>query len=162
MRGFAPSQGYVVDSSSLIQFAEVYPTEVFPSLWQRFEETIGRQGRIRSPTHVLDELNVVTDELAVWASKRSSTLFIPEDGDLIDRARVILAAHPRLVDPSSTIPEADPFVIALADRLHWTVVTQEHTSQPGQKKEKIPNVCLSAKIPCLDLLGLFKQEGWKV
>lgn len=159
---FAPSDGYVVDTCAWIHLSKVYPIDVFGSLWDRVEKMIGGQGRIRSPGQVLDELKVGADALFTWASKHESTLIVPEDPELIRLVREILTECPKLVDAYSTIPEADPFVIALAEKNQWTVVTMEKLSQPGAKKEHIPNVCGKRKVPCADLLGLFRAESWKV
>ncbi|MCI4317433.1 MAG: DUF4411 family protein [Thermoplasmata archaeon] len=159
---FAPADGYSVDTSAWIYLSKVYPVDVFGSLWDRLEKLIGGQGRIRSPGQVLEELRVGADALYLWAKKRESTLIVPEDPDTLRLSTQILAACPLLVDANSTIPEADPFVIALAEKNHWTVVTMEKFSQPGSKKEHIPNVCAKRKVPCADLLGLFRAESWKV
>jgi hypothetical protein len=160
--GFAPQDGYIVDTSAFIHMGQSYPQDVFPTLWNRLEELIGRDGRVRSPEQVQEELNVGADALARWADSKRSTLFVPEDGGLLEKATGILRDFPRLVDPESSIPEADPFVIALAEQYGWTVVTMERKSKVNETKQRIPDVCVGRKIGCCDLLGLFRREGWKV
>jgi hypothetical protein len=159
---FAPENGYVVDTSAWIHLAKVYPIDVFGSLWDRIELLIGVQGRMRSPGQVLDELRVGADALSTWANQREATLIVPESPEIIQLATEILTRCPTLVDSNSSLPEADPFVIALAEKNRWTVVTMEKLTQPGAKREQIPNVCLKRKIPCMDILGLFRAESWKV
>lgn len=160
--GFAPPNGYVVDTSAFIHMGQSYPRDVFPTLWIKMEGLIGRDGRVRSPDQVREELNAGADWLSGWAGSKRSTLFVPEDGELIRKATMILRDFPRLVDPYSSIPEADPFVVALAEQYEWTVVTMERLSRRGETKQRIPDVCARRKIACCDLLGLFRREGWKV
>jgi hypothetical protein len=160
--GFAPEDGYIVDTSAFIHMGQSYPEDVFPTLWAKLEELIGRDGRVRSPEQVHDELKAGADSIARWADSKHSTLFVPEDGGLLERVREILRDFPRLVDSDSSIPEADPFVIALAEQYGWMVVTMERRSKPDEKRQRIPDVCAGRKVGCCDLLALFRREGWKV
>ncbi|MBK8246690.1 MAG: DUF4411 family protein [Gemmatimonadetes bacterium] len=55
-------------------------------------------------------------------------------------------------------PVADPFLIARAKALGWSVVTEE-VMKPNAAK--IPNVCQHFGIPCTDMKGLLTSLGWK-
>lgn len=159
---FAPTNGYSVDTSAWIHLSKTYPADVFGSLWNRIEALVGAEGRVRSPGQVLDELRVGSDALTAWADKHASTLFVEEQADIIRISIEIVRAFPRLVDLLSSIPEADPFVIALAEYYHWTVVTMERPSRPSEKRVHIPDVCKQRNVACVDLIGMFRAESWKV
>lgn len=49
------------------------------------------------------------------------------------------------------------FLIATAMKYGLTVITEE--SKKGEKK--IPYVCKSLNVPCIDILGLCEREGWQ-
>jgi hypothetical protein len=66
---------------------------------------------------------------------------------------------PTLADPESTRNRADPFVIALAQVAHATVVTEELPSQKASKVS-IPDVCRALEVPCTDVYGFVRAEGW--
>ena len=51
----------------------------------------------------------------------------------------------------------DAFLIATAMKYGLTVITEE--SKKGEKK--IPYVCKSLNVPCIDILGLCEREGWQ-
>jgi hypothetical protein len=81
-----------------------------------------------------------------------------------------LSLFPDLIDPAKEIPDADPFVVALAiientrrqDTLfkgQCVVVTQEKPSRSA--RPKIPEVCQHYGIECIGVAGLFRKEGWK-
>lgn len=159
---FAPDDGYSIDTSAFIHLSQLYPKDVFPSLWGKFETLIGRDGRVRAPEQVYEELSVGSDALARWADSKRSTLFVPEDPDLLRTVTEILREFPRLADPDSSIPEADPFVIALAEKYKWTVVTMERGSKPNETKQRIPDACIKRGVACCDLLAMFRREGWSV
>lgn len=72
----------------------------------------------------------------------------------------ILATHPRLVDWRKNRSSGDPFVIALAQARGLSVVTGEKPSGV-LAKPNIPDVCAALKIPWMNVLSMFRHEGWK-
>jgi hypothetical protein len=59
---------------------------------------------------------------------------------------------------------ADAYVIALAQIHGGTVVTQETTAAEKRNSKQthfIPDVCRDLGVPCINLLGLMRREGWK-
>lgn len=64
--------------------------------------------------------------------------------------------NPQLVDFKQVKSSGDAFLIATAMKYDLTVITEENKT--GQKK--IPFVCNSLGVPCVDILGLCEKEGW--
>jgi hypothetical protein len=67
---------------------------------------------------------------------------------------------PRLVDTRRGKSGADPMVIALAASREpkLTVVTEE--GHGSAKSPKIPFVCASLGIRCINMLRLIRDQGW--
>jgi hypothetical protein len=148
-----------VDTSALIQArVELYPPDVFTTLWNYFEKLID-DGRLLATDEVLRELEKKDDELYQWASARKQ-IFIPLDETLQNRASKIINTFPSLVETKSTMRgAADPFVIALEQDRQLTVITAE-TSKPS--KPRIPDVCKELSLSCLSLVQLFRREEWRI
>jgi hypothetical protein len=53
---------------------------------------------------------------------------------------------------------ADPFIIAKAKVISGTVVTEEVYKEHAAK---IPNICETFLIDCINMEGFLKREGWK-
>lgn len=150
--------GYCVDTSALVDLRRrLYPPDVFPSLAARVQ-TIITEGNLVAPREVLKELEKVDDEVLRWA-KQHEKMFSNLDSQQRDLAHEILAQFPRRVDSDKTIPDADPFVIALARAKRWTVITSEKPATPGGRP-MIPDVCQHYEVECLGLLDFFRKRGW--
>lgn len=161
-----PEDVYCIDASSLMELTRQYPRGRFPSVWQKVEGLVGA-GRLIAPKEVLKEIKQGDDSLVVWA-KKMSKMFRPLDSDQAKKVSEILAECPTLIDPMSEMPQADPFLIALAKagneaqtkalfKTKHVVVTQEGQNKPN----KIPQVCARAEIECIRLLDLFEREKWE-
>ena len=61
------------------------------------------------------------------------------------------------IDFKQVKSSGDAFLIATAMKYGLTVITEE--SKKGEKK--IPYVCKSLNVPCIDILGLCEREGWQ-
>lgn len=156
-----PGYCYCMDTSALIDLKELYPRDIFPSLWKSIERLISER-RLIAPREVLKELEtyeVKEDELLKWA-KRHKGMFKDLDAEQLQHVRNILANFPHLVDPTKTTPDADPFIIALAISEGCTVITSEKPANPGARP-KIPDVCARHNVKSISLLEFFRQEKWK-
>jgi predicted nucleic acid-binding protein len=130
MRDLFP--GYVIDTNALID------------LWRR-----------RYPRD--NELSKQHDELYLWAKKKKC--FKELDTDQIAYVKDVLRVFPSLIDEKKTIPDADPFVVALALAKGWKVVTSENPGGTSPRK-RIPDVCEHFSIKCLSLLEFFREKQW--
>lgn len=82
------------------------------------------------------------------------------DTQIQQRVTAILAVHPRLIDTRKNRSSGDPFVIALAQSRGFSVVTGEKASGIIAKPN-IPDVCEALKIPWMNVLSMFRSEGWR-
>ena len=112
---------------------------------------------------VKDELDAVgTPELRTWV-KNHAGLFVPLTPDIQRAGASIEARYPDLLDPRSPYQSADAYVIALAQLHSGIVVSQETSAAEKRKAPKdhyIPDVCRELGVPCINLLGLMRREGW--
>ena len=149
---------YSIDTSALLDgWNRYYPCDVFPSLWDRFDDLI-EAGELIASEEVLVELERKDDEVYRWAKKRPG-MFVPLDIDIQLMAKRILSTYEKLVDTRAGRTAADPFVIAVAHVKSGVVITGEkhrgNTSRPN-----IPNVCDDMGIPWMNLLQLLRDQKW--
>jgi hypothetical protein len=149
---------YSLDSSALIgAWQRRLPPDVVPSFWRRLEVEI-QAGRVGCSDEVKREIKAKEDDLLEWVRSQNQ-LVIPTSPGVVVAVRGILQRFPTLADPESTRNRADPFVIALAQVAHATVVTEELPSQKASKVS-IPDVCRALEVPCTDVYGFVRAEGW--
>lgn len=149
---------YCLDSSVLIEsWVRLYPPDLFPSLWDKFDHMID-EGHLVASEEVLHEIEAKQDGLYRWVKTRSK-LFLPTDEATQTVVKEILEKFPKLVDTMKNRNRADPFVIALARVTSSIVVTEEkNTGTPD--RPRIPIVCEHYNIKCMNILGLIRQQGW--
>lgn len=148
---------YSFDTSAWLQcWARSYPRDVFPALWARLEDMLD-DGKIVCSDEVLRELSKQEDDLTVWLRTKSGS-FLELSEEIQDATNEILAAHPYIAKEFGRRSHADPFVIAVAKVRGCTVVTQE--DRGSDAKPRIPLVCETFDIPCIDMITFIRQEGW--
>jgi hypothetical protein len=148
---------YSFDTSAFIEaWVRHYPHDIFPVVWEHLDGLI-RHDHLKAIDEVKRELEEHGDELYDWV-KRRKRMFCPLDADVQRRVVRIQRQFPSLVKIDKTRPDADPFVIALAQEHNQTVVTYE-VSKPS--KPRMPDVCQKLSIPCITLVELFRREGWQ-
>ena len=154
---------YVVDTNIFMDWqARLYPTDVFASLIARIDELI-QAGRFISPELVREELEAVgTNQLSEWAQERKKIWVSNENA--FAETMAIQNQFPGLLDPKAEHEEADAYVIGLAQQMDGIVVTSETPAAEKRKPKRpffIPDVCREMGIPCINLLGLMRREGWE-
>ncbi len=152
-----PHGAYCIDTSALIDLWRLYPRDIFSGLWKNLERLVS-QGNIVAPREVLKELEQKEDELLGWARKNRK-MFIDLDSEQQQLVKGILKKYPTLLDPSKSIPDADPFVVALGKK-NYTVVTHEKSGGPGGRV-RIPDACTKESIRCITLHQMFREEQWE-
>jgi hypothetical protein len=149
---------YSVDTSAIIEgWIRDFPPDVAPHAWMQIEESID-DGVLVASEEVLIELEKKHDKVYKWACQRKH-MFVPTDEKIQEAAKSILRNHKKLIDARKNRSGADPFVIALAVVKRLTVVTAENPSV-NPEKPKIPNVCEALGIRWLNMVELFREEGW--
>jgi len=148
-------KGFCIDTSALIEMTN-YPQDIFSGLWLDLG-LIADDGLLISPREVYVEIGKKWEEdLQKWV-KTHSDMFVKLDEDQFILAQNIIRKFPKLVNINKTIPDADPFVIALAkSRGSWVVVTSENISK-NKFVPKIPDVCKSLSVKYIDLHNLFRE-----
>jgi len=157
-----PPTIYSVDTNVLMDWqVRYYPTDVFASLITKIDGLIS-VSRFLAPELVEEELRIVgTPDLAIW-SKQRSQLFVPLE-EVLQEGLSIKGRFPGLIDPKSEYEEADAYVIALAKLRNGIVVTQETPAAEKRNPKRthfIPDVCRELGVPCINLLGMMRREGW--
>lgn len=117
------------------------------------------QGRLIAPREVFKELEQIEDELLEWA-KNHREMFKDLDNEQLQQVRDILRDFPKLVDVNKTIPDADPFVVAIARSQGCTVINSEKPANPGGRP-KIPDACRKYNVKCTSLIEFFKEQNWR-
>ncbi|MGE3843791.1 MAG: DUF4411 family protein [Vicinamibacterales bacterium] len=144
--------------------ARYYPIDVFDTLRANIETLIA-SGQAQSVELVREELKAVAPPAVFAWVKAQSGLFVPLDAELQSAGAAIEASYPDLADPKGIYQSADAYVIALAKVRGWTVVTQE-TPAAEKKNPKqahyIPDACRELGIPCISLVGLLRQQRWRL
>ena len=106
---------YCLDTTALLFFADFYSADTFPDVWMKLGDLV-TDSVIIAPREVRRELEKKDDNGALtWANNHKS-LFRPLDADQAAVATKIVNAPQLsgLVDFESELPDADPFVFALA------------------------------------------------
>lgn len=157
---------YIIDTSSLIKLNKHNPMDIYHTPWKKMEGLI-KSGRLCAPREVLEEINRFDDTLAEW-SKKHRKMFKEPTGEQIKIVKEILKRYPSLIKKGKRYA-ADPWVIALAIEMSHDpqqalvevkriVVTEEKIRGD---KIKIPYVCEEYTVEAIDILDMFRMEGWK-
>jgi len=149
---------YSIDSSGVLDLFRYYPPDVFPTIWKELDGA-ANAGNIFAIDEVYRELQKKDDVAFQWLKARYS-MVVAIDTEIQKRVTAILASHPRLVDTRRNRSSGDPFVIALAQSRNMSVVTGERASGVIARPN-IPDVCSVLRIPCINVLTMFRKEGWR-
>ena len=135
---------YSVDTNSLMDWhVRYYPVDVFPGLIALFDGLIA-QKRVLIAETVDDEIKAVGSAgLKAWAKARKA-IFEPTAQHLAE-APNIEGAYPGMKDPRAQYTEADAYLKTKSKRTHF-----------------IPDVCSGLGIPCINILGMMRREGWSL
>jgi len=159
---------YCTDASSFIEMKESYPKDIFPKLWEKIEK-LCKEGRLIAPLEVKEEIEQGDDDLKRWIrSKNIKKIFIKPDKSQVNLVTEILKLHGFLAKPGKPGPNADPWLIALAkaksNEAHANLFPNKYivvTEESKTRTERIPAVCKNYNIECINLIELFRREGWK-
>lgn len=159
------SNQYVIDSSSLIELNRINPIDIYPTVWKNMESSI-RKGNLLAPQEVHYEVIERDDQVSNWIKSRNDLFREPTEKQ-IEILKDMLKDYPSLVQQSRRY-DADGWVIALAKELETSsqqtlipvkriVVTEEKIRG---NEIKIPFVCQKYNIEAIDILDMFRIEGW--
>jgi hypothetical protein len=120
-------------------------------------------GAITSTREVYNELEGRGDELSDWCKANRSIFQTPTPPELEGVRKVFAIPHFQAIirkkERLEGKPVADPFVVARAMLLEGgcVVTNEKHTPNAA----KLPNVCETFKIECIDLEGFMERENWR-
>ena len=149
-----PQVKYIIDTSSILSQKDNEPHRrtINKTLWKHIDELIS-QKRIVTCSEIIEEVN--DDALKKWFVGLQGDI-LPIDDEVQENVKKVVTSNPQLVDFKQVKSSGDAFLIATAMKYDLTVITEENKT--GQKK--IPFVCNSLGVPCVDILGLCEKEGW--
>lgn len=153
---------YVFDTNSFLVLRHYFP-ERFPTFWERFDDAVN-DGQVISVREVRQELEWAANQehLEQWINDNRG-IFLPPSIDEMEFVKRIFAVphFQQMISERSRlkgVPVADPFVIASAACRRSVVVSEE---QYKPNAARIPNVCEHFDVPCTDIEGFMRREGWR-
>jgi hypothetical protein len=149
---------YSLDSNILINLRRTYPRDIFGSLWDSIEDSVGADDVCVSEA-VLREVHRGGDDLYAWVKGLEGFVCDVTDDELATVA-AIAVDHPEWV--RGQVNEADPFLIAHAKAEGSVIITEENRKGPGtlDKNLKIPNVADEHGVACLKFFEFVRTQGW--
>lgn len=151
---------YVFDTNSLEALFAI-PKKIFPSMWDQYDALIG-DGKIISVKEAAKEIERKDGLLAEWAKNHKKIFAAPTAEEAVFVGEIFKVRNfQHSLEQKKQLkggPHADPFLIAKAKILNWTVVTEEKLKPTAAK---IPNICNHFKVKCKNLEEFMEQEGWK-
>ncbi|KSV67256.1 hypothetical protein N182_34050 [Sinorhizobium sp. GL2] len=111
------------------------------------------------PEAVMDELDKKSKDAHAWLKQRSEAI-VGYETTIQQEAKLILAAHPKLVMVKKVSFAADPFVIATAAVRGLAVVSEEGPGSPA--KPHIPDVCRQKNVECMRLIAMIRAQAWVI
>lgn len=153
---------YCIDANVLIQaWQKYYSPKLCPSYWETLNK-LGAEGRLFIPSEVFKEIKKGEDDLYKWL-KSSKIVVRPKTSMVAQNWSAILAKAPRhqlLVDNTKNRSLADPWVVAHAMTENAVVVTKEEKETAANSKRiKIPNVCETMGIRCINDFEMIGELG---
>ena len=153
---------YIFDTSSISQLHHYYPLR-FPTLWENIDEMVNERiiYSIKEVRRELKNLNRGSYDI----SKREN-IIVPFYDDLNENDFEILKeilshkGNQELIHRKSInkgTPCADPFLIAKAECDNSILVTEEKYVQDAIK---IPTICKSRNVRCINLEQFMEEQGW--
>lgn len=145
---------YLLDANVLIDAnRDYYSLDRVPEFWEWLEYE-GREGNVKIPIDVFEEIKVGDDELADWAKQKEteSALLLKEDADPVKVSRVTNDGYAAdLTDDEIEKLGRDPFLIAYAldhDRQRCVVTTEASKPKRQRANRHVPDLCDMFNIPC--------------
>ena len=169
------SADYCVDASAIIvAWNEIYPIDVFPSLWSQLAEHRTDITLIKPIFDQIDPIssadnNKTTDEKRIKYPLRTWMIDnqfaeTPIDAS-IERKSLEWEKEYQIKNKSKGVDEKDLKLIAYAKLHDKTVVTEEgeQKQEPNEKhKFKIPLVCAKQEVQCINFVEMLRRLDIRV
>jgi hypothetical protein len=153
---------YSIDTSAILDaWVRYYPLDLFPSFWDKFRLLVESKDGIAIEL-IGHELKTKDDGCFKWFRDNNiGSFFVEITAPIEEKVTDLLkdTNYQKLVADRKGAYSADPFVIALAIVENLTVVTGERATN-NILKPRIPDVCNSIGINCINVLDLMRIERW--
>lgn len=150
---------FTLDTNILIGLGQRYPRDIFPTVWDRLEDTVAA-GESCVGEAILHELRRGGDDLHGWARALPRFVCAASRGEFAIVAE-IGRAHPGWVRGDRN--GADPFLIAHARLDQRTTVTEERRAGRGvsDRNQKIPNIAAEHGVPTVTFFDFLRVHNWR-
>jgi len=159
---------YLLDANVFIQAKNLhYGFDICPGFWEWLAQA-NAQGIVSSVEQVKIELLAGKDQLANWARKQGSNMFLRPGNQVVQQFGNVMAwvngpnrINGRRYEPAaiSTFAQAaDPWLVARALACGGTVVTHEVPANTP-RRVKIPNVCAGLGVRFMNPFQMLRLEG---
>lgn len=146
---------YIFDTSSFLSQKdnERHRRCIYKKLWDKIDELI-LQGRIVTCSEVKEEIK--DEGIKDWFMGTNCEVLDINDAVQKNVIKVV-TNKPELIDFKQVKSSGDAFIIATAMEYELIVVTEENRDSP----KKIPQVCETLGVKCINIIGLCEEEGWE-
>lgn len=158
---------YFLDANVLIDASrDYYSINRVPEFWE-WLLNMGKNGHVKIPLEVYEEIKEGTDALAMWAKKPDTevALLLKEEVKVSLVSRVIDEGYaPDLSDDELEKIGRDPFLIAyaLVSQEERSVVTTEVSKPKAQRANRhVPDVCNGLGVAWCDTFGFVRALNFR-
>lgn len=154
----ALSYKYIIDTSSILSQKpdRRLRRTVYKKLWEKIEKSIQNK-EIVTCSEIFDE--VQDKSISEWLNSYGCVK-IPIDDLIQNNVIRIVNEHPKMIvftGGKGGSSSGDAFLIATAMSYKLTVITEEN----ADNLKKIPQICKSYGVNCVNLTELSEKEGWE-
>ncbi len=157
---------YLIDTNFLGELENLYPIDVFPSLWQELETRLFND-EVVFHIEVHDEIIAWGSPTTDWYAKNvlGSQILRIDDSSIEHYARVMEWVTEKRTPPyreaalDEFMDKADSYLVAAAVEHSAVIVTNEVRAQNAVKKVKIPDVACNWGIQCIKTVDFMRVLG---
>ena len=153
---------FVVDANVFIEFARYYPDDIAPTFWpQLLERAIAKQWL--SIDRVRVEIRRKEDWISEWANDNAEFFMSTETNDVAREYRRIQEWATRQgytqAAQAALARAADGWLVAYAIAEDLRVVTNEVAEPTRRTNVKIPDVCKTFGVDCVNMIDMLRALG---
>lgn len=170
---------YVLDANVFISFNKsTHPIDIMPSFWEKLGKHAREHGFVLID-EVYDEIEIGGDDLSIWIEENESCFIrMPgigsnaneygeiiqgvNDQKILSKGRFEKRYTQGALEEFSDRSNADAFIISIAKHYGYTVVTNEKIAISSRKSVKIPDVCKTHGVRCINAIELLRKTNFKL
>lgn len=167
---------FLIDTNIFIEpYRKFYAFDLIPTYWERLKIEFKKE-RIVVLDMVYNEIEKGEDALSLWLINNKELINVKNHkkqeiiyyyGEVLRYLQTSGLYTNKAVNEWSRVDIADPWLIATAKVYNYTIVTNESKNGNLSLKQKsnspkIPDVCYSFGVNCIDLYEMMRQIGIKI